>query len=126
MACTKEELQERIRAVVVAGNGYAQYPVELRRDVMAYARPLIAGGQAQMSIAAELGMKGWTLNRWHQNERKRKLGGARFVEVAKARVVVAPAPASFEVTCPSGHEVRVPACFEVRALRELLAAVEGR
>ena len=39
--------------------------------------------------------------------------------------VLAPA-ADFEVTCPSGHEVKVPARFEARALRELLAVLEGR
>jgi transposase-like protein len=135
MACTKEELKSRIESTPVASNGKAMFSPELRRDAVEYAKEQVkASGASLGDIATELGLNGWTLMRWNQNERKaRSGGGAAFVEVtarkkrgrpAKAAVVVT-AP-SFEVTCPSGHEVRVPAAFEARALRELLAVLEGR
>lgn len=132
MRCTKEELKRRIEAVPVASNGRMQFPPELRRDVLEHAKEQQATGRSQNDIAAELGMNAWTLNRWNQNERKAKAGAASFVEVTpKKRGPKASQPGAvpefgFEVTCPSGFEVRVPARFEPRALRELLAALEGR
>lgn len=134
MTCTKEELQERIRGVVVASNGHAQYPAELRREVIEYSKPLMAQGQSQQSIADELGMNGWTLNRWHQNESKASVGGASFIEVPPKKrrraarasaAALAPAP-GFEVSCPSGFEVLVPANFEAGAFAKLVQVLEGR
>jgi transposase-like protein len=132
MACTKEELKQRIESTPVNRNGRAMYSPELKRDVTEYSRATRAESEVSVgAVAAELGLNGWTLQRWHQNERKVP-GGASFVEVtAKKRgrpakaTVTEPAP-DFEVTCPSGHEVKVPARFEARALRELLAVLEGR
>lgn len=131
MACTKEELRQRVESAEVDSNG-KQFTAELRRDILEYSREQQAAGKSQQSIAAELGMKGWTLNRWHQNERKAKADVAGFVEVAPsrrsrgARVTSAKeAYEPFEVTCPSGFEIRVPSRFETRAFRELLGALEG-
>lgn len=134
MTCTKEELKQRIGAASEASNGRVQFPPELRRDVLEYSKEQQATGRSQNDIAIELGMNAWTLNRWNQNERKAKAGGAAFVEVTPRRRGRPPkegpsvrAPVlGFEVTCPSGFEVRVPPRFEPEALRELLAALEGR
>ncbi len=132
MACTKEELKSRVEAAAARSTGNVQFGPELRRDILEYSREQQAGGRSQQSIASELGMKGWTLNRWHQNARKAGGGGATFVEVTTKKRArppkgsVAVPAAGFEVTCPSGHEVKVPARFEARALRELLVVLEGR
>lgn len=135
MACTKEELKQRIESTPINSNGRAMYSPELRHDAVEYSKEQQAAtGDSVGSIATELGLNGWTLQRWHQNERRAQRSGASFVEVAPKKrgrppragvAVVAPA-AAFEVTCPSGFEVRVPARFEARALRDLLAALEGR
>ena len=125
MTCTKEELKKRVESAAVASDGKVQFSPELRRDIMAYSTEQQAVGRSQHAVAGEVGMKGWTLNRWHQNERKATVGGAKFVEVSPRKARVAPAAAPFEVTCPSGFEVRVPAGFEARALRDLLQALEG-
>lgn len=132
MTCTKEELRKRVDGTPVASNGRVLFSPELKRDLMEYAKEGLAQGRSQNSIAADLGLKGWTLNRWHQNERKTRGSGAGFVEVvAKKRgrppKVSAMTPAAaFEVTCPSGFEVRVPASFDASALGRLLQALEGR
>ena len=135
MTCTKEELKERIESTPVASNGRAQFSPELRRDVVEYSsEQQVATGGSVRNVATELGLNGWTLQRWHQNARRSLASGASFVEVPGRKrgrprkvstAAVMPEPA-FEVTCPSGFEVRVPARFEARALRELLAALEGR
>jgi hypothetical protein len=105
---------------------------ELRRDVVEYSNALQVEAEASPGeIASELGLNGWTLQRWHQNARKTTRGGASFVEVTaekrrqsrKASVVTS---AAFKVTCPSGFEVRVPASFDARAFKSLLNAIEGR
>ena len=133
MTRTKEELKQRVESTPVSSNGKAMYSSELRRDVVEYSKEQQAArGDSVGSIATELGLNGWTLQRWHQNERKAQGSGASFVEVLPKKrgrppkAFVTPALPGFEVTCPSGFEVRVPARFEPRALRELLAAVEGR
>jgi len=133
MACTKEELKSRVEVAAMAGGRNVQFGPELRRDIVEYSTLQQMSGRSQHAIAAELGMKGWTLNRWHQNERKAKgASGADFVEVtAKKRGrppkvgVTAPA-APFEVACPSGFEVRVPASFDAGAFKSLLNVIEGR
>jgi transposase-like protein len=134
MACTKEELRKRVEATPVASNGKAMFTPDLRHDAVEYSTARRAQtGESVAAVATELGLKGWTLQRWHQNERKAGGGGgdAGFVEVTAprrrgrpAKVAVAEAP-SFEVSCPNGYEVRVPAAFEARALRELLSALDG-
>lgn len=134
MVCTKEELKKRVEATPVASNGKAMFSAELRRDAVEYSTSRRAEtGESTAAVAAELGLKGWTLQRWHQNERKAKgSGAAGFVEVvAKKRErpakVSATTPAvAFEVTCPSGFEVRVPASFDAGAFKSLLNAIEGR
>lgn len=133
MACTKEELKQRVESTPVNSNGRAMYSPEVRRDAVEYSREQQAAtGGSVGDIATTLGLNGWTLQRWHQNERKGQRGGASFVEVTSkkrgrpAKASVTPVLPGFEVTCPSGFEVRVPARFEVRALRDLLAALEGR
>ena len=134
MEYTNEELKVRVAAAPVASDGKVQFSPELKRDIMGYSTEQQASGRSQQNIAAELGMRGWTLNRWHQNERKgRASGGAGFVELvarkrgrpAKARVSMTSA-AAFEVTCPGGFEVGVPPGFDEAALRRLLAVLEGR
>lgn len=134
MVCTREELKRRVEATPMASNGKAMFTAELRRDAVEYSMSRRAEtGESTAAVAAELGLKGWTLQRWHQNERKAKGGGAAgFVEVvAKKRgrppKVSATTPGvGFEVTCPSGFEVRVPASFEAGALKALLNVIEGR
>jgi hypothetical protein len=134
MACTAEELRKRIESLPVASSGKMQFSPELRCDILEYSNGQQAAGRTASSVANELGMNDWTLNRWHQNARKAP-GGAAFVEVAPKRrgrppkvrtAAIAPPAPAFEVTCPSGFEVRVPARFEARALRELVAVLEGR
>lgn len=132
MTCTKEELKKRIESMPLASDGKVQFATELKRDVMEYSTEQQAMGRSQHNIAADLGMRGWTLNRWHQNERKARGGGAGFVEVvAKKRgrppkVSVSVPAEAFEVTCPSGFGVRVPASFDAGALGRLLQTIEGR
>lgn len=108
-----EELRKRVEATPVASNGRVLFSAGLKRDLMEYTKEDWARGRSQNSIAANPGLNGWTLNRWHQHERKAR-GGVGFVEVvAKKRgrppKMSAMTPvAAFEVTCPSGFEVRVP------------------
>lgn len=117
---------------MVMSDGKMQFSAELRRDIIEYSKQQMAEGQSQHSVARELGVNGWTLNRWHQKER-RKGGEVGFVEVsakkAKPRRVTVAAvtgpAAPFEVVCPSGFEVRVPNDFEATRLRQLLAVLEG-
>lgn len=134
MTCTKEELKNRIEATKVASNGSVQFGPELRRDIVEYAKEQQAAGHSKQAIAEELGMRGWTLDRWCQNERKLAgAEGAAFVEViqekrgrsSKVKAVPVGPTASFNVTCPSGFEVRVPSGFEANALRRLLQTLEG-
>ena len=132
MACTKEELQERIRSTAVMSDGKTRFSEDLRRDVLEYSKEQVAKGQSRNSIAVELGMNGWTLSRWHQKPRKAKgVSKATFVEVSAAGRAQGvgdrqAAPGQrFEVVCPSGFEVRVPASFEVAALRQLIQALES-
>jgi transposase-like protein len=127
MTSTTEDLKRRVEAAAVASDGKVQFSPELRRDIVAYSHEQQAMGRSQHSIASDLGMKGWTLNRWHQNERKPKSVAAKFIEVSPRKVRgAASAMVPFEVTCPNGFEVRVPAVFETGALRDLLTALEGR
>jgi hypothetical protein len=122
MICTKEELQQRVKATPVASNGRLVFSPELRRDVVTYSTARRAQtGESISAVAEGLGLKGWTVQRWHQNENKARVSAA-FVEV-KAPRRTALRPGSFKVTCPSGYEVRVPASFEAGPLRELLAVL---
>jgi hypothetical protein len=132
MAYTKEELKNRVEVAAMAGGRNVQFGSELRRDILEYSREQQISGRSQHAIAAELGMKGWTLNRWHQNERRAKATiDAGFVEVVAKKLgrppkESAPPPAmAFEVTCPSGFEVRVPASFDAGAFKRLLNVIEG-
>jgi hypothetical protein len=126
MACTKEDLKKLVEAAPRSVDGKVRFSKELQRDLLEYSTQQQAEGRSQQSIADEVGVNCWTLSRWHQREKK-GAGEARFVEVRAGRKLAATGTAApFEVTCPSGHEVRVPAGFEVRALRELLTALEGR
>ena len=132
MTCTKEELKRRVEATAVGSDGKKLFSPELKGDLMEYAKEGLAQGRSQNSVAAELGLNGWTLNRWHQNERKARGSGAGFVEVVAKKVGRPPkvsameAAPAFEVTCPSGFEVRVPASFDAGALGRLLSVIEGR
>jgi hypothetical protein len=127
-----EELKKRIAAAPVLSNGSAQFGPELRRDILEYSSEQKAAGCSREEVAAALGMKRWTLDRWHQNESKVATVPAAFVEVPPMprgrppKTAKVEPDAAFEVTCPSGFEVRVPARFEARALRELISALEGR
>lgn len=128
---TKEELQLRIRAVEVR-NGKAQFGRELTEAILAYAAPLRAAGQSQTGIAGELGIKAFTLQRWHQNVRKAegaKREGVPSNELAFVRLepvnAESEAVASFEVVLGNGRVVRVPAGFDGGALTRVLAVVEG-
>jgi len=135
MACTKEEIQERIRSTAVMRDGKTRFTGELRSDILEYSKGRIAEGQTWNSVAVELGMNAWTLSRWHQKPRKPKAVVASFVEVsqkaaepgtsARARGTAA-AEQRFEVVCPSGFEVRVPVGFEVASLRQLIQVLERR
>src|SRR5258708_23879928 len=134
MTCTMEELKKRVETTTVSG-GKLQFTAELRRDIMEYSAEQQTTGRSQQSIAAELGMKGWTLNRWHQNERKAKASvTSTFVDVTPRKRMRAPKissamvtpPGAFEVMCPSGFEVRVPSSFDAGALKHLLQTLEGR
>lgn len=126
---TAEQLKERIQAVPTGVRGQRNFDRALRVDIVKYSRQEMAAGASQNAIAQKLGMKAWTLNRWHQNERKRASG---FVEVAVAHARAGAAASAqvtatdvFEVTCRSGYEVRVPASFEAEPLRRLLVVLEG-
>jgi transposase-like protein len=134
MACTKEELRERIRTSPVAKNGKVRFSGELRRDIVEYSKAQMGYGRSQNSIAQELGMNGWTLSRWLQKRQQAGIGGeSAFIEVSATKSGRRSRPSeaavemsAFEVTCPSGFEVRVPWGFETSALQRLLLVLEGR
>ena len=129
MACTKEDLQQRIRSTAVMSDGKTRFSEELRRDVIEYAKERLAEGESRNSIAVELGMNAWTLSRWHQKPRRAKTsaGATSFIEVSQKVGQVSGAPGQcFEVVCPSGFEVRVPARFELASFLQLISALEGR
>ena len=135
MACTTESLQERIRSMgLVTGDGHTRYPVELRREILEYSNGQRAQGRSQDEVAAELGVNGWTLKRWHQDERKpRSAKPTRFIEVSarrgrppgKSSKPAGAASSKFDVKCPGGFEVGVPEGFEPSALRRLLSALKA-
>ncbi|MBX7117134.1 MAG: hypothetical protein K1X64_22650 [Myxococcaceae bacterium] len=86
MACSKEELKSRVASMPVQVDGKVQFSPELRRDILEYSREQQAAGRSQHSIADEVGLKGWTLNRWHQNERKAMAGDTTsFVDMTPRR-----------------------------------------
>ncbi len=131
MACTKEELKSRVESMPVSVDGKVRFSSELRGEILKYSHEQQTVGRSQQSIADDIGLNAWTLNRWHQNERKQAAGVASaFIDVTPRRgrpPKLAPKsmPPAFKVVCPSGFEVRVPARFEVQGLRELLAVLEG-
>ena len=133
---TDERLRELVRsAAVVAGK--KRYSTELRMKVIKYSRQRMSEGLSQNQIAEELGMNSWTLNRWHQNERKTDgmpvTTGPVFVDVTPAVLKGAGVDERehlmgneqvFEVTCPSGYVVTVPFTFDDAALRQLMQTLE--
>lgn len=130
MANSREELRAQVALMPRNTDGKRKFSGELKGAILEYSKAQQAMGRSQFSIAEDVGLKGWTLNRWHQNERKLV---APFVEVTTKkrglpgrRALPEEAIEAFEVTCPNGFEVRVPSRFSGRELRELLAALEGR
>jgi transposase-like protein len=129
---TKEELQARIQNVPVVG-GKKRYGQELREAIVKFSAPHLATGQSLVTVAGELGMKAWTLQRWHQNARKpaRRLSAKApsamtFVRLEAARPTPQQHPQpSLEVVLGNGRVVRVPAGFDEGLLSRVLAVAEG-
>ena len=124
MVGTKEEIRVEIEKTPRKRTGQKRYSRELRAQVLAYSREQRQHGKPIQQVADELGMKAWTLARWHQQGRKVS-GKPAFVEVSAAKLQSVATPTVFEVVCPGGFEVRVPAKFEASRLRELLTALEA-
>jgi DNA-binding XRE family transcriptional regulator len=126
---TKEELVEKIRNVEVR-NGRAEYGKQLREEVLEYSMPRVESGESQTDIASELGIKKWTLNRWHQDARrcsdeqpkkvKPKKEPPAFVRLEPAREFGVP----LEVMS-GGRLVRVPVGFDEGTLARVLTLLEG-
>lgn len=126
MAWTVDEMRLRILETPVNSRGRKRYGAELREEVLRYSTQALLKGRSQGSVARELGMKAWTLNRWHQQQGKKPRQA--FVEVT-AQSLTSPLlsrpGAAFEVILPGGYEILVPTGFEKESLRALVAVLEG-
>ena len=123
---TKEELLEKLRTVQVR-NGRSVYGTELRNAILEFSTPRIAAGASQVEIAAELGIKAWTLNRWHQDARRATTGATKSTKTPKPVFVrlepvreVAP---SLEVVAGKCL-VRVSVGFDEATLLRVLSVME--
>jgi hypothetical protein len=137
-----EKLKSAIAATEMVGN-LKRYPRELRESILEYSYAGMGSGKSRGELAIELGMKRWTLDRWHQDEDKARrgstmsvgrFGGTTKVTNKSSAARPAPAPSSgpakfMEVAWPNsampmtqakvsaGHrefQVRCPNGFEVR------------
>lgn len=73
----------------VDARGYRDFTPEARKLAAEYALARIAAGASTLEAARELGMKGWTLQRWVQNHRRaasRVARGFRPVKVTSEAV----------------------------------------
>lgn len=119
---SREELLEKLRRVEVK-DGRAKYGKELREEILKYSAPRVAAGVSQASIAAELGIKGWTLQRWHQNARREN--GPVTKKPSFIRLEPAPEVGGhLEVVARHGRVVRVPVGFDEATLARVLVALE--
>lgn len=124
---TEEELKSKM-AAARNGRGKTRYSDELRREALEFAQRHMATGRALESIAQELGMSGWTLQRWRQRSRgatsraTERLGLASFVRLEPAVSLTA---APLELVLSSGAIVRVPVGFDGETLSRVLALAEG-
>lgn len=128
---TKEELQARIQGVQVVA-GKKRYGRELREAIVEFSAPHLAEGQSLAAVAGELGMKAWTLQRWHQNARKparQPLANApsamTFVRLEAARAAPRQPQPCAEVVLGNGRVVRIPASFDEGLLARVLAVADG-
>lgn len=83
-------------------------------------------GLSAREFAARVGINPRTLERWsynlgRQSRGERESALATIVEVRGASSV----DERFEVELNGGRRVRVPSCFDVEALRRLVAALEA-
>ncbi len=98
---------------------------------MEYAAPLLAGGMSQTQLAGDLGIKAWTLQRWHQNAGRRPDAPKKKGVLAEALSFVrleaaakAEPRASVEVVLRNGRVVRASTGFDSETLERVLAIVE--
>ena len=124
---TKEELIELLKTARVRGSR-RQFTAEMREKTLEYAR----GRQASLTeVAEEVGIKGWTLQRWSQKERLAREGGAAIQKPAMkfVRLETARQPSSsvgaLEVLL-AGCAIRVPVGFDEETLSNLVAILERR
>lgn len=127
---TKEELIELLKTARVRGSR-RQFTAEMREKTLEYAR----GRQASLTeVAEEVGIKGWTLQRWSQKERlarEGREGGAAIQKPAMkfVRLETARQPSSsvgaLEVLL-AGCAIRVPVGFDEETLSNLVAILERR
>ena len=83
-----------------------------------YANERIANGASPAAVSEELGLNGWTLQRWLQRERQRG-DGERFVEL---KVKAAAAPSNRLTVCgPCGVRIEGIQLAEVAQLLQRLS-----
>lgn len=124
MTETLDRLRGHIGALEVR-DGRRVFPPQLKREILEYSKAQVAEGVSKRAVAMQLGMSDGTLHRWCKGEGSPV--APQFMEVAYPRGGVHKSPSSgervFEVVCPNGFEVRVPASFDVAGLRQLLGAL---
>jgi transposase-like protein len=121
----KEELLARLGAVEIRG-GKPKYSQELREATLEYASTRVAAGDSLNQVAGELGIKGWTLQRWSQNARRAARGGDPVRVSAMSFVRLEPSMSQgvpVEVLL-SGRVVRVPVGFDGETLSRVVAILE--
>jgi transposase len=105
--------------------GHRVFTDEGRRTAMAYAANRIKEGLKPADVSLELGLKGWTLQRWMQRVRKGELGPFEREAAGFAAVkVVSPAAMGCPVVhAPGGVRVEGLSPEQIgRLLRELVCS----
>lgn len=108
-------------------DGHRQFLSEARGAAVSYATRRIASGASAITVAAELKMNRWTLQKWLQRHRRGQLGdaapvvkGFRQVKVTKRRRAT---PASLVVHGPCGLRIEGLDMAGVASLVEKLSCL---
>lgn len=122
-------LKEVVAALDVKVNrrGYRQFTTEAKAKACRFAILAIANGASTSAVSNQLGLKGWTLQRWLQNARHEKKAEAPAAPSTPApapargfhRVVVKDAPKTTMPTVCGPFDVRVEG-LSIEATAELL------
>jgi hypothetical protein len=120
---TKEELIALLATAEVR-SGRRRFTREMKEKTLAYARDR----PSVPTVATELVIKGWTLQRWFQNERRAgraNEGPVKGFVRLEAEAEVVSRGGGLEVML-GGRSIRVPVGFDGETLSRVVAILERR